>query len=253
MQDAQRDPFTESVRTAMDQRFQVVEPGAETTAGNQVTADQLASLTEMLVDIGRGDSDLRFDTADMDEAQARIFRSGALTDIADILQTESGRALVQSLHEAPRHGFLGLGGDRDTFIGQHGGATGDSSNALGGGDQGKRGMVQYVPRADHGPNGELRSDVTLYHELVHAHHAIYDSWDHDPVVSERGGSDIDVANGVSESEHQAVGLGEHANARFSENRYRAERRQIGASGYGAREGDRSMPHRSDYLGFTHDH
>lgn len=233
---------------SLSSRFSIVEPGAQRQAGNQVTQREFDQIAATFADIYAGKSDIEFDLESLPEDQRQAFKMGAMTDLANILQTASGRDLIQSLHDAPGRGFLGLG-DRKTTIRQNGGANADPSNAFGGGEPGKWGTVAYVPGQNHGPDRNLRSDVTLYHELVHAHHAVYNTWDYDGVAAERGGTRDDIAGQVGEHEHQAVGLGEHVQDRFSENRYRQERRAIGASNVGERRGDDNMAHRDRYLGF----
>lgn len=86
-----------------------------------------------------------------------------------------------------------------------------------------------------------RSDVTLYHELVHAYHTqMGTAKAKEALVSaERVVDDVDrpyhkegiggeeTMGGVSEEEYATVGLGDYASDRFTENRYRRERRQLG--------------------------
>lgn len=247
--DKQQRTLNEWARESLRNHFSLVEPGAERTAGNQVTAEEYAEITETFADIYRGRSDIQIDDS-LPAERRDAFKMGVMNDLARVMQTPSGRELVDSLHRAPSRGFLK--GDRKTTITQHGGGNGDPSNALGGGDPGDRGTVAYVPGVNHGPDENLRSDVVLYHEMVHAHHAVYDTWDHDPTSVDNGATRIDAHNGVGEHEHQAVGLGEHAQARFSENRYRQERRAIGASNHGevhGAQGDDNLAYRDTYLGF----
>jgi hypothetical protein len=227
-------------------RFSLLQPGQERTAGNQVTQEEFNALTRMFADIYAGRSDLQVDHSALSGDERMAFRMGFMDDLAAILQTQSGRDLVGALHDGPSAGFLR--GDTKTFVERNGGMQPDPSNAFGGRRTDGTGVVSYVPGAMHGPDRNLRSDVTLYHELVHAYHGVYDSWDTDTVVRERGGAASDIGR-VGESEYQAVGLGEHANARFSENRYRMERRAIGAQDHGERRGDDTMAYRDSYLGF----
>lgn len=229
----------------LQSKFSLLPEGQERTAGNQVTQAEFNALTRMFADIYAGRSDLQIDQSALSGDDRQAFRLGVMGDLANVLQTVSGRDLVNSLHEAPKAGFLQ--GGTETFIQQNGGATPDSSNAFGGRRADGTGLVSYVPGQMHGPENNLRSDVTLYHELVHAHHGVYGTWDGDSVVQQRGGAASDI--GIPESEYQATGLGEHQNARFSENRYRQERRAIGAQDRGERRGDDQMPFRDSYLGF----
>ncbi len=228
-------------------RFNVLPDG---TAGersqNQVSEEQFREIARTYSDIrlGRGDLTLGERPANMSDDDYAQFRTGAMGDVADILQTESGRGLIGSLHDAPRQ----ADGEthRATTINPRVDAAGalDASNAEGGGMFAVSGYANYVPGQDTLPTGDnLRSDVTLYHELTHAHHAVYNTWDGANVTT---GADT----GIGQFEHQAAGLGNHANNAFSENRYRGERREIGALGVGARtagaETDADMTHRDTY-------
>lgn len=216
---------------------------------NQVTQAEFEEIARTYSDIRMGRSDLQLDTAGLSDADAEAFRSSTMGDIGNLLQTESGRGLVRSLAYAP----LQADGSshRTTTISRRNDAAGnaDNSNANGGGTFGQSGYVRYVPGVDTLPSREnLRSDVTLYHEMVHAHHAVYNTWDSGNATAGPGvpASDVGV---IGNFEHQAAGIGRHANDPYSENRYRAERRMIG-NGVGARttgsETDANMTHRDTY-------
>jgi len=228
-------------------RFNVLPDNAVgTREQNQVTEEEFQRIARTYSDIRRGNSDLKLADrpANMSEADYAAYRRNAMGDIADIMQTESGRGLVDSLANAP----LQADGKthRTTTINPRLDGSGalDPSNAEGGGRFGQSGYANYAAGMDALPGRDnLRSDVTLYHELTHAHHAIYNTWD---AGSVSGGAD----NGVGQFEHQAAGLGTHANDPFSENRYRGERRRIGALNVGERtrgaESDDNMTHRDTY-------
>ena len=250
-QDAQRD---------LASRFNIMPDG---TPGireqNQVSEEQFQDIARTYSDIrmGRGDLTLGARPANMSEADYAAFREGSMDDIADIMQTESGRGLIDSLADAP----LQADGTthRTTTIDPRLDATGnyDPSNATGGGTFGQSGFASYVPGADTLPAGDnLRSDVTLYHELVHAHHAVHNTWDSGTVGQVNLPFGISFLNplepdrGLSQAEHQAAGLGTHANDPFSENRYRGERARIGELDVGERdhgaETDDAMTRRDQY-------
>lgn len=225
-------------------------------AGNQVTQAEYDRIVREYSEIRLGRTDLQIDTSGLSEADAAAFRDGTMSDIADIMQTESGRGLIGSLAHAPGHGPFGLL-DTTTTISRRNGADGnaDPSNATGGGTFGESGFVNYVPGTDTAPaSANIRSDVTLYHELVHAHHAVYNTWNGNTVTAATGGTPTDVASGIREAEYQAAGLGQYANDAFTENRYRGERRLIGATGVGARssgsETDANMSRRDTYAGWS---
>lgn len=226
---------------------------------NQVSEAQYQAIARQYSDIrlNRGDLTLGARPANMSEADYASFREGSMNDIADILQTDSGRGLIDSLSHAP----LQADGTsrRTTTINPRVNAAGalDPSNAEGGGTFGVSGYANYAPGMDTAPGGTaLRSDVTLYHELVHAHHAVHNTWDADTVGQIDLPFGLSFSNpfepdaGLGQFEHQAAGLGRHANDPFSENRYRGERARIGALGVGERttgaETDDAMTRRDQY-------
>jgi hypothetical protein len=98
----------------------------------------------------------------------------------------------------------------------------------------------------------MRSDVTLFHELTHAHHAAYGTLDQTTLASGAGVNPDDV--GQLGMEYQAVGLGGWAGNTLTENTYRDQRRAIGASGEGTRSvggvTDAAMPHRDSYVWYA---
>jgi len=245
-QDAQRD---------LASRFNVLpDDSVGTREQNQVSEAEFQEISRTYSDIRRGNTDLQFGrTAGATDEAHQTFQDGAMNDIADIMQTGSGRGLIGSLAHAP------LQDDgtahRTTTINQRANA----GNAEGGGMFAQSGYADYVPGADHLPTRDnLRSDVTLYHELTHAHHAVYNTWDAETVqptliegfLEAAGLRTPDPDTGTGQYEHQAAGIGGHANDEFSENRYRAERRWIGAHDVGERttgaETDDNMTHRDAY-------
>ncbi len=246
-----------AAREELSSRFQVVADDFQgPRAGNQVTQDQYDEIVRQYSDIRLGRTDLQIDTAGLSEDDARAFRDGTMNDIADILQTESGRGLIGSLADAPGHGLFGMS-DSVTTISRRNNAAGvaDPSNANGGGTFGTSGYVRYVPGVNTAPgSANIRSDVTLYHELVHAHDAVYNTWNANPVTAATGGTQTDINAGIGEFEYHAAGLGQYANAEFSENRYRGERRLIGATNVGERtsgsETDDNMSRRDTYAGWS---
>lgn len=233
---------------------------------NQVSEQEFQRIARTYSDIrlGRGDLHLGAQPSNMSDDNYATFRKGAMNDLADILQTESGRTrrtLIDSLHHAPlqkgkdSHRVTTISPNLTQAKGRYRGDRGgdfDRSNAHGGGvdhKMGENGYVKYVPGQDAVP-GELdgRSDVTLYHELVHAHDFIYDVVDRDMVKS---GPDKDTGLW----EYEATGLGKYGkyeNREISENRYRGERRFIGAHNVGERnhsseaESDDRMTRRDQY-------
>lgn len=241
-QDAQRD---------LASRFNVMgEDAVGTREQNQVSEEEFQEIARNYSDIRMGRSDLQLaGQGSMTDEQYATFRDNTMSDIADIMQTESGRGLIDSMAHAP------LQADdethRVTTINPRFDASGnlDPSNATGGGRFGQSGTVTYVPGVDTAPSGtNIRSDVTLYHELTHAHHAVYNTWDAGTVPGTRSATNPD--GGLGQFEHQAAGLGDYADAEFSENRYRGERRRIGELDVGERnhgsQSDDDMMRRDQY-------
>lgn len=237
-----------AARRELASRFNVIDDDSTvgTMEQNQVTPEEYDEIVRTYSDVRLGRGDLRIGErpANMSEEDYADFRTDAMGDVADILQTESGRGLIGSLHDSPDQAD---GSDAITTINPRVDASGnlDPSNAEGGGMFGISGYANYAAGENHLPTRDnLRSDVTLYHELTHAHHAIYNTWDGGSV----GGTGPDA--GIGQFEHQAAGLGTHANDRYSENRYRGERRRIGELNVGERthgaESDDNMTHRDTY-------
>jgi hypothetical protein len=247
-----------AARRELAGRFNVVPDGTMGTAGqNQVTREEYERISREYSDIrlGRSDLSLGAKPASMSAADYASFRTSEMSDVGDLLQTESGRGLVGSLAHAPLQAD-GVS-HRNTTIAPRVDAAGhlDPSNSEGGGTFGVSGFAKVAPGMDILPGSDnLRSDVTLYHELTHANRAVYNQWDSGTVGQFNFmGQTINLPGpdtGVGEKEHQAAGLGIHANDEFSENRYRGERREIGGLGIGARntgaETDANMTHRDQY-------
>lgn len=80
-----------------------------------------------------------------------------------------------------------------------------------------------------------RTDITLFHELVHTHHFQSGASDKNDLVSAEDAVDaVDAPyttgnedRGVREEEYATVGLGKYARDEFTENAYRRERRDLG--------------------------
>lgn len=230
-------------------------PDGADPAPNTVTQEEFQRIARTYSDIRLDRSDIRFNTDGMTEDEARDFRSASMGDIGNLLQTESGRDLIGGLAYQPD--------DHTTTIN----LRADNSNAEGGADDhaapgswadghGTNAEIDYVPGDAGGivqPTMEdewlpMRSDVTLFHELTHAHHAAYGTMDQTTLDGTNAHAD-DV--GQAGLEYQAVGLGDFAGDHLTENTYRAERAAIGRSGVGARTtggvSDVDMPQRDTYV------
>lgn len=218
--------------------------GPPTYAGNQVNREDFAQIARTYSDIRLGRSDIELHTTGMTPSEAERFRTDTMGDIGNLLQTDSGRELVGSLAHQPR-------GHTTTIQRRHASPDGaDTDNAEGGApDEAPEGsyadghgtdaFVAYVPGDQGGiiqPEASdawlpMRSDVTLFHELVHAHHAAYGTLDQS-IVENAPDLDADTYG----LEYQAVGLGDWYDDKLTENTYRMERNAIGVANQGERTG-----------------
>jgi len=237
-------------------------------AGNVVTPEQFQQLARTYSDIRLDRSDLLIDSSDFtDPAKAAAFEQDTMGDIGNLMQTRSGRELIDNLSDQVSDHKTTINLNRDSS------GNPDTSNAEGGGNPtatgsdhdytGKDARIKYVPgdaggiqQPDHPqPWLPMRSDITLFHELVHAFHATEGDISQGLLTTQRdeGANAIDV--GEMRMEYQAVGLGVHADNDLTENAYRKERAAIGASGVGARTsggvGDADVVQRNQYLWAPH--
>jgi hypothetical protein len=225
---------------------------------NQVTQAEFQSLANEFSDIRLGRTDLTVDTerkglvdlpfgdskSPLPPREASYFKQGAMNDIADILQTQSGRTLIDTVAHEPEHHKTRIALNDQMGIPKEGTAT--TMN-----DDGQtNAAIAYVPgyRFEYPSPSPWTSDfpshVTLFHELTHAKDRVTGTRDESEVVASDGvPSDV----GLGREEHQAAGLGKYAGEAVSENRYRAERALIGAEGVGAQPGDVGMPQRTEYI------
>lgn len=277
-------------------RFNVVPDG---TAGirtqNQVSEEQFQEIARTYSDIRLDRTDIHMDTSALStpEAQAQ-YRQDLMSNFADQLQTESGRELIGSLAHNTHTDGAGVEQHHTTTFAPRLDAAGnpDNSNAgeqplnpdgtnasltdarlgrdaAGNAGAGLDARVNFNPGAGNiqiRPGvEEYRSDVAMYHEMMHAYTdtrgisdlgnvQVGDAPASGPAqtAAQQAGVDSDANNGLARAEHQAAGLGVYANESMSENAYRAERREIAwGDGTGQRAGDASMWRRDQYIGNNH--
>lgn len=200
-------------------RFNVVKDKDKRAGkGNTVSQSEFERLAAQYSDIRLGRSHIKLDTEGVADENAPEVRARIMADVADIMQTSSGRGLLNDLASGPHDA---QGRAQDTYIGP----TADRNEARGGdgywGKTGERfGTAYYPPGDNFDPDGlNARSDVTLYHELTHAWSKLYNQDEHG-ALGEDALAPQDA--GVDRFEYDAVGLSDTA-LPFSENRYRAER------------------------------
>ena len=179
---------------------------------NQLTQEEFQQVARTWSDVRLGRSDLQLDAGMTDEQ-----RAATMGDLGNILQTESGRALITDLaHTAnPTSGQHHTTTLSATTNPLDIGASGfQNPGAING--QGTSSEVSYAPGQDVNIPGSTdawnpyRSDVAVFHELVHARH-------------NKMGTNLRTAEG----EDMAAGTGAHTGDAITENAYRRERRLMG--------------------------
>ena len=243
-------------RRDLAHRFQVINDPRKRRLPNQVSHGQYDKIARTYSDIRRGRTDITLD-------DDKHFRANALDDIADLMQTRSGRALVDRTAYHSK--------DRKTKLEPHLDVHGrpDPTNAtteLGPDPRGSDVVIRANPNMDAGGGDvRIRSDVVLFHELVHGMHGadgtldfeLVQPWDAmlnearkgNPRASELANDPHmarDAKYEIGRWEHQAAGLGLHADDPITENAYRRERNDVALSGRGI-AGDRSIKHRDSYV------
>ena len=271
-------------RRDLAKKFDVVGNSADAVLPNQVTAAEYADIARTYSNIRLGRTDLQLDgsaTSDPDQ-----FNADMMDDIGDIMQTRSGRELVGKLSNNTNRDEDGNLVHRTTTLSpnlnDHGAP--DNSNAHADIDHepgvgapfadGQPGIgadagVRMNPNMDvRGKKVRYRSDVGLFHELVHTLHGTQGTNDMSQVQATDGvagalrrgdwvGAVGELMNpenmridarpdrGLTRHEHQAAGLGLYANDPLTENVYRRERNQVALSGKGM-GGDLLMQQRQRY-------
>ncbi|MCB9688388.1 MAG: hypothetical protein H6735_25335 [Alphaproteobacteria bacterium] len=245
MEDARDRLDLEAARIELADKFHVIGDGeAHDGAHNTVDEQQFEELAQLYSDIRLGKTDLKFDTSGMDPETAAKFKGGTMQDLASMLQTESGRELVQKLAHNEKGHTTTIGGaeapnkakctravsedfEEEALLDRH-----DSDGT------GNDAIVKYVPGqgfVQKGPANdpyelEQRSDIILYHELTHALHRT-DGESAVGQVSGYGGKHPAVSTCDDEieiEEYDTSGLGHDGrDDYFSENTYRAERAEMG--------------------------
>lgn len=239
-QDAQRD---------LASRFDIVEPGGdESRLSNELTAGELQRVARDYSNIRLGRSSLTIDSRTSEEPGE--YEDGVMQDIGDIMQTGSGRDLVRQLmhprNGAPTRIIPSASGKPDTRgVAVPGTGTPFASGARGIGSQAE---IQFNGQKDAiiGPSHH-RSDVALYHEMVHALHDVQGTTDMSFVERDDAVSEDVGKKPTLRAEHQATGLGRSEVSPHNENLYRSERRALALSGEG-RGGDLMMGDRTAYRG-----
>jgi Domain of unknown function (DUF4157)/Effector protein len=162
-------------------------------------------------------------------------------------------------HHTTIQPLLNTDGTADNTNGYARAVSGDDKNRNADGSRGagSDSVMSYNPGATIAPANRdpsqdawlpWRSDVLLSHELRHSLDHTQGTFD-SSIVQASDGVAYDADGHLKRGEHAASGLGLYADPTtnpISENRYRAERRDIAAGGVGVRDGDAAMVDRTNY-------
>jgi len=242
---------------------------------NQITQAELQEIARTYSDIRLGRTDIEFDVGgaktmngENKEKALEEFRNGAMDDIATIMQTPAGRALVGQLAHNEVSGPDGTIEHRKTTL--FGGADPnkpetnvdrsrmeDASNG-----RGLDATIYYEPghlvdvKSDQAWAHEGRGDLSLFHEMIHAYHDTHGTYDTHAVNPVEGDVEevarrAEKGGRLQQEEYNTVGIDntwrsdllELGGQTITENAYRAQRRQIEV---GAVAGDAEMHDRTQY-------
>lgn len=250
-----QDPGIKAADAALRDRFEIVAPDFKgTRAGNQLTQAEYDRVLKQYADIAAGRTDIKFNASDSRDPE---FKKGVMKDFGTLMQTPSGRALLDSLANNPNGNTLTVKVNRDSagnpdLSNAYADASDPSKRSQWGNGRGVPSTISYVPgKGVDVPGGTskwlpLRGDVVLYHELAHAMHITHGTMDDSIVTLKQGASSMDVQSRIRNSEYQAVGLGQYKNNSISENVYRAERNGIKGK-KGALPTDGALNRRTEYV------
>ncbi len=239
-------------------------------AQNQVTQEQFQQIAHQYSDIRMDRTDIHFNTQGLSDRDAGQYRRDMMGDLASIMQTSGGRDLIGNLahntdhhtttlsplfqkdaqgHYDPSRGLDDSNGfaspiHRDAATLHADGTAGPGSDA-----RVRINPGHTIAPTDRDPEQDrwlpFRSDVLLYHELVHAMDDTHGTLNRGTTGADGDGVAWDSYQELAE--HRAAGLGRYANEPISESAYRRARRAIGAGGGAdARGGDATMPDRDTY-------
>jgi hypothetical protein len=232
------------VHEYLAKRFEIMQPGGEgERLPHQVTPEEFEKVCRLYQDIGAGTSNLELDTSRLPDVEVEHFRGKVMEDLASMLQTPSGRELIEKLATAqsddgkaltttisatplPRLGSAML--DNELPANQ---ATDPAAEGHRHDGTGTDMTVGHWARQRAEPGvPDMRSDVHLFRRLVGALHGV------------SGDAPADS------SEEAQVGLGSFANgprSHLTENAYRRARSKLAATPF-KRDGDDMRPR--EFLG-----
>ncbi|MCA9491257.1 MAG: hypothetical protein KC621_15105 [Myxococcales bacterium] len=223
-------------RAKLEDQFVVSdEPVEGERAPNHLTEEEFQEVVELYMAIEAGETDIVIDAegSDLDPGE---FREKVMADLARIMTTKAGRAMLKELAYGTEDGkhFETVIRDLGLDPAEAGTTAEDGAGAVDG--TGADAVVSYVPGADADLGFEVvPSDVALFHELVHAHHMVEGKIPghvdpktgavkiEPPPLYTGEKDDLDPA--ANAEEYATVGLCGRG-GRYTENGYREERAQV---------------------------
>ena len=247
---AQREAMqVDAAKEKLKDKFNVSKEGGE--GMNDVTPEQFDKLAKLYNNIEKGNTDIKFDTSAFgkDKDAAGNAKGMAMEDIAKMMQTPSGRKMLEGLADNqsgekdkdgnPVHKKTTLKLTDNKFdepqCQEEGMQAARNANDKEGGDAiekksttpgvGTNAEITYRPgERKELPDGPMATgDTTLFHEMAHAYHMTHGTKEASSETVQTEGKD----KGVRKEEHAATGVGAHADDEMTENQYRAERRALG--------------------------
>ncbi|MFY0567708.1 eCIS core domain-containing protein [Archangium lansingense] len=222
----------------LDTLFNIIDPSDpdQVSKGNRLKPAELENLKKQYDAIAAGKKgvQLRIDASDLPDARDQdAYQKRMMGNIAKMMQTESGRTLINALgRPAAKHTTtLKPEADPEKFKAIPTGATvADRLEGFakpGGPGLGSNTTVRHsgedtvVPDSTEGW-AQMPGHISMFHELVHAHHLTTGT------AIPRGSTIPDgMDKGVPEEEYATVGLKGHRGNPLTENAYREQRRQLG--------------------------
>lgn len=219
----------------LDALFNVIDPSDadQVTKGNRVKPAEFENLKKQYDAIAAGNPrvKLKIDASSLPDAHAQdAYKKRVMGNIAKMMQTESGRTLINALgqpnakhtttfkHEANPERFKAIPTGPNAIQGY--------ATAAGPG-QGSNTTVRHSGEDTVIPDSteswaQMPGHVSMFHELVHAHHLTTGT----AIARENTIAD-GMDKGAPEEEYATVGLQGHRGKPLTENAYREQRRQLG--------------------------
>lgn len=201
---------------------------------NQISQEKFDQISAMYSTIREGGSRIKLtdqkwtdgtNVEGMNQNDTKAFKTSALGDIAKILQTSTGRSVIEALHGGDHD--INLNNTENTSLS----AARPTNKAQSEDGTGTGSTIRYKAGSDFvRDDGSLggTSDTVLLHEMIHAYHNLQGSNKGDATIK---ASDTGVGSGhkdigVKQEEYATTGLGDFADQNITENAYRNQQRAI---------------------------